>query len=82
MSAKRRYDPVRGIGENIGLMSMEGIGYSIPFHIAGSMTGDSAVVATRVATVGSSLAGQASLVHGSMNLLRGFDAFEYKRRRR
>jgi hypothetical protein len=79
---KRKHDMIKGIGQNIGLASMEGVGYSIPFHIAGGLTGDSAVVATKVATVGSSLAGQATLIHGSMNLVKGLDAFDMKKRRR
>lgn len=79
---RKRYDPIKGVSRNIGLMSMEGIGYSIPFHIAGNMTGDSAVVATRVATVGSSLAGLPTLTHASTNLLRQMDDLYPKRRRR
>jgi hypothetical protein len=79
---KRKHDMIKGMRENIGLAAMEGVGYSIPFHIAGSMTGDSAVVATRVATVGSSLAGQATLIHGTSNLIKGLDAFDMKERRR
>jgi len=79
---KRKHDMIKGIGQNIGLASMEGVGYTIPFHIAGSMTGASAVTATNVSTVGSSLAGQATLIHGSMNLVKGLDAFDMKRKRR
>lgn len=79
---KRKHDMIKGIGQNIGLATMEGVGYSIPFHIAGSMTGESAVVATRVATIGSSLAGQATLIHGASNLINGLDAFDMKIKRR
>jgi hypothetical protein len=82
---QKKYDPIRGIGENIGLASMESIGYSIPYQIAGTMTGESAVIGAHVATVGSSLAGLPTLIHGSSNLLKSMSFFDMKnmsRRRR
>ena len=79
---QRKYNPVRGIGENIGLASMEGIGYSIPFSIAGTMTGESAVLGGQVATIGSSLAGMPTLIHDSGNVLRSMDMLTERNRRR
>ena len=84
--SKKKYDPIKGMQRQIGLQAMEGIGYQIPFHIAGATPGAGAGIAAQVATTGSALAGQASLVHGAVNVMKTAELFDIKnprhRRRR
>ena len=74
MAKKRNFDPTKHMQNQIALMTTESIGYAIPFKIASGMpSGAGKTVATRSATIGSSLAGVPSLVHGSVGLIQSLD---------
>lgn len=78
---KSKYNPLKEVRKNIGLVTTEAVGYGIAGKIAGDV--DTSLGTTTASTVfgtGASLAGMPSLVHSGGSVLKAVDSL-YKKKK-
>ena len=76
-----KYDPMKEIKRNIGLVTTEAVGYGVAGKIAGSVdsaTGSS--VASSAFGTGASLAGVPSLVSAGGSVIRSLELLDYDKK--
>lgn len=74
-----KYDPIKEVRKNIGMITTEAVGYGVAGKIAGDV--DVAVgnhVATGAFATGASLAGMPSLVSSSSSLMKSLKLLDVK----
>lgn len=77
-----RYDPVKEVRKNIGMITTESVGYGVAGKIAGSVdTATGNTMASTAFGVGASLAGVPSLVSSGGSLMRSLELLNVKKKK-
>ena len=75
----KKYNPLKEIRTNIGMVTTEAIGYGVAGKITGAVNNP---MADKAFSMGSSLAGVPSLVHGSGSVIRSLEMLDYGKKKR
>lgn len=79
----KKYDPLKEVRMNIGMITTEAVGYGVAGKIAGSVdTATGNTMATKAFGMGSSLAGVPSLVHSSGSVIKSLEMLDYGKKKK
>lgn len=79
----RKYDPLKEVRKNVGMITTEAVGYGVAGKIAGSVdTATGNTMASKAFSMGSSLAGVPSLVQSGGSVIRSLEMLDYGKKKK
>ena len=78
-----KYDPLKEVKKNIGMVTVESVGYGVAGKIAGSIdTATGNTMASTAFGTGASLAGMPSLVNAGGSVVRSLEMLDYGKKKK